>query len=362
MQDVIERFRDVVIQIATPYSTGTGFYLKTPNIIVTNEHVVRGNKMVVITCKGMHKCVSRVLFSDPLHDLAFLEVPEVNDLPNVLIGPDKLPSQGDQVIAIGHPFGLKYTSTLGIISNTEHQLGDIRYLQHDAALNPGNSGGPLVNLRGEIIGVNTFVVRDGQNIGFSLPVAYLKGALKEYLPRREEVGVRCSSCQQISFESDIEGKYCPNCGAKVELPSRLEPFSAVGLAKTIEDLLEKTGHDVVLSRRGPNAWEIEQGSARIQIAYYEKNGLITGDAYLCRLPKENILPLYEYLLRQNYEIKGLTFSVRNQEIILSLLIYDQYLDSDTASRLFQNLFEKADHYDNILVENYGGSWVYEHEE
>ncbi|MBR9920275.1 MAG: trypsin-like serine protease [Bacteroidetes bacterium] len=362
MQEVIEHYRNVVIQIATPYSTGTGFYLKKPNLIVTNEHVVRGNKSVVVTCDGVRKCSSRVLYTDPMHDLAFLEIPEVHDLPDIPFGSDQSPQAGDKVIAVGHPFGLKYTSTQGIISNIDHQLGDIKYLQHDAALNPGNSGGPLINMRGEVIGINTFVVRDGDNIGFSLPISYLEKALDEYGKGYPEAAVRCAACLHLSFESKIEGKYCPNCGAKVEIASQIEPYQAVGLAKTIEELLVQTGHDVELSRRGPNAWEIEQGSARIMISYYEKNGLITGDAYLCRLPKEKILPLYKFLLRQNYELKGLTFSVRGQEIILSLLIFDQYLDGDTASKLFRHLFETADHFDNILVEEYGAKWIYEPEE
>jgi serine protease Do len=362
MQEVIERFRNVVIQIATPYSTGTGFYLREPNLIVTNEHVVRGNRQVVITCAALRKCVSRVLFTDPRYDLAFLEAPDQLELPSVPFFPAQEPVQGDTVIAVGHPFGLKYTSTQGIISNTDHEVGDISYLQHDAALNPGNSGGPLLNDQGEIIGINTFVVRDGENIGFSLPVSYLQEAVEGYQGGRPEVGTRCASCGHFSFESTIDGKYCGNCGAKVQLASDIEPYRPLGIAQTIEELLESTGYDVFLSRRGPNAWEIEQGSARIIITYYDKNGLITGDAYLCRLPSEGIQPLYEYLLRQNYELDGLTLSVRNQEIILSLLIFDRYLDANIARRLFRNLFETADKYDNILVEEFGAIWVNEPEE
>ena len=134
------------------------------------------------------------------------------------------------------------------------------------------------------------------------------------------------------------------------------------MVKTIEEMLGQSGHNVQLSRRGPNNWEITQGSAKINISYYEKTGLITGDAYLCLLPKSNIKPLYEYLLRQNYVMDGMTFSIKDQDIILSLLIYDRYLNADTGMELFNHLFEKADHYDNILVEEYGALWKYEEEE
>ena len=74
------------------------------------------------------------------------------------------------------------------------------------------------------------------------------------------------------------------------------------------------------------------------------------------MPKDNINPLYEYLLKQNYEIEGLTFSIKENDIVLSLLIYDRYLNMDTGMKLFKYLFERADYYDNILVEEYGAIW------
>ena len=80
---------------------------------------------------------------------------------------------------------------------------------------------------------------------------------------------------------------------------------------------------------------------------------IFGDAILCSLPKTNIGPIYEYLLRENYHLKSLTFSVNNNNIVLSLLIYDEDMAIETGLACFRNLAEKADYYDNILIENYG---------
>ena len=80
------------------------------------------------------------------------------------------------------------------------------------------------------------------------------------------------------------------------------------------------------------------------------------DALLCTLPPQNIKALYEYLLRENYRNEGVTLSVRGQDIVLSLLIYDRYLKEETAEKLLSSLFEKADSYDNILVEQYGAKW------
>ncbi|MEM1120437.1 MAG: trypsin-like peptidase domain-containing protein [Bacteroidota bacterium] len=361
MKEIIELFKSVVIQIATPYSKGTGFYVKDYDLIVTNEHVVRGNREVVIDSSQFDRQLVEVLFVDEMHDLAFLSVPRNVEIPEVNLGKIGLVKEGDHVVAIGHPFGLKYTTTQGIISSTFHQQNDITYLQHDAALNPGNSGGPLLNMRGEIVGVNTFMIRDGENIGFSLPINYLKETILEYQKGDGRSGVRCTSCANMVFDAGREIKYCPHCGAKITLPAYEEVYEPVGVSKTIEELLLATGHNVKLSRRGPNNWEIHQGSAKINITYHEKTGLIIGDAFLCNLPKERIGPLYEYLLKQNYLIEGLTFSVnpKGHDIILSLLIYDRYLNVNTGIQLFKHLFEKADHYDDILVNEFGAIWKQE---
>src|SRR5690606_14278628 len=109
-----------------------------------------------------------------------------------------------------------------------------------------------------------------------------------------------------------------------------------GVAKTIEALIARIGHDVSLSRCGPNAWEIRQGSARIIITYHDKSGLMSADAVLCQLPKENIKRLYEYLLRENYRNEALTLSVHDQDIVLSLLIFDRYLNEETGQQMLQN--------------------------
>lgn len=356
MKEVIELFKDVVIQIATPYSTGTGFYLKDENLIVTNDHVVRGNSEVVIDGESIKKQLTRVVYADAKYDLAFLEAPAGIEMPGVHLGGAIKMVEGDQVIAIGHPFGLKYTATQGIVSNTRHLQNDINYIQHDAALNPGNSGGPLINMSGDVVGINTFIIRDGQSIGFSLPVNYVEETIRDYQKGSGQIGARCISCSNLVFEKTIESGYCPHCGSKIELPSQAEKYEPSGVPRTIESIISQMGFDVRLSRRGPNAWEIQQGSARINISYYDRTGLVVGDSYLCNLPKDNIKPLYEFLLRENYVTEGLTFSVKGQDIILSLLIYDRYLNSETAIKLFTNLFEKSDYYDDVLVTEYGALW------
>ena len=130
MEEIIRHYKEVVIQIATPYSTGTGFYLSDYHIIVTNEHVIRDNLEVVVDGVGFNKKMVKVLYIDPKFDLAFLEAP--TELSGVLSEMDEEFDlrEGNAVIAIGHPYGLKYTVTNGIISNLLHEQGGIKYIQY----------------------------------------------------------------------------------------------------------------------------------------------------------------------------------------------------------------------------------------
>lgn len=357
MSDFVETYRNVIVQIATPNSTGTGFYLRNRGIVVTNHHVIEGNRAVVVEGAKFRKQLARVRYADQRYDLAFLEGPkEPDDMPEVRLGVDKTLRERDPVTAMGHPFGLKFSVKSGIVSNTREVMNGIPYLHIDAALNPGNSGGPLVDNDGEIVGVNTFVIRDGDNTGFSLPVNFLEDSLNGFFQLGTDNACRCPACMNIVTEKTVENGLCSFCGHKVELPAAVEEYEPSGVAKTIESLIGNIGHEVSLSRCGPNAWEIRQGSAKIIITYHDKTGLISADAVLCQLPKDNIKPLYEYMLRENYTNETLTFSVHDQDIILSLLIYDRYLNEETGQAMLRNLFEKADYHDDILVDKYGATW------
>ncbi|MBK6354093.1 MAG: trypsin-like peptidase domain-containing protein [Saprospiraceae bacterium] len=353
LKDIIELYKGAVIQIATPFSIGTGFFLKNENLIITNEHVVRNNKEVVIDGKGLQRVVSPVIYLDPKYDLAFIKSPEIHTLADIHLGDSSIVVEGDQVLAVGHPFGLKYTATQGIISNTLHQQDDIQYIQHDAALNPGNSGGPLVNVNGEIIGVNTFIIKDGQNIGFSLPSQYLLDSIKDFRKGENPVAVRCDSCSNLVFEPNKEKKYCPFCGARIRMISEIEDYEPKGIRRILEESISKLGFDIKLTRRGPYNWEIIKGSAKILLSYHEESGMIAGDAFLASLPKENIKAIYEFILQQNYYLKGLVLGVRKNDIVLSFFVFDQYSKQEFLDRLIQRLIQTADEFDDLLVSNFG---------
>lgn len=357
IQETIERYQNTVVQIATKSGTGTGFYLLDYDLIVTNHHVVGDNQNVTIKGRTFNKMLAKVVFSDEKYDLAFLLPPlDMKQLPELKLGDYETLHDGDLVIAIGHPYGLNYTATQGVISRVDRVQQGIKYIQIDAAINPGNSGGPLINVQGRVVGVNTFIIKGGDNLGFALPVSYLHDALEQYKAMRGAVAIRCPSCGTLVTEQMLDnGKYCPVCGTKIEFPKNTDTDNeaTTDIARTVEEILEILGHNKELARNGQNRWEVQSGSARIRISYNPDNYFIICDAYLCKLPRQKVKELYVYLLRENNNLHGMLFSVHNENIIISSLIYDIDINAERGAAIFKNLFEKADYYDTVLIEQFG---------
>ena len=188
-------------------AAGTGFILSSDGYVATNKHVVSGaSKIGVILDDGTAYEDVELVGTDPLNDFAIIKINNVNNLSPVKLGDSKTTSAGQQVVAIGNALGAYQNSvTSGIISGKGRSLtatdsGRTQYetlsdmIQTDAAINGGNSGGPLVNAAGEVIGINTAYASQGNNVGFAIPISSVKGIIKNVLSgkgfERAVIGVR----------------------------------------------------------------------------------------------------------------------------------------------------------------------------
>lgn len=160
-------------------SSGSGAVISEDGYIVTNNHVIENATKVEITLEDNRRFTARVIGADPTTDLALLKI-EANNLPYIPFGDSDQAQIGEWVLAVGNPYELNSTVTAGIISAKSRNIGILRdennlqvesFIQTDAAVNPGNSGGPLVNLNGEIVGINTAIAsRTGGFSGYSFAV------------------------------------------------------------------------------------------------------------------------------------------------------------------------------------------------
>jgi len=184
-------------------SLGSAVIMSPEGYLLTNNHVTAGADQIVVALKDGRETLARLVGSDPETDLAVLKI-DLKDLPAMTLGRSDQVKIGDVTLAIGNPFGVGQTVTMGIISATgRNQLGLNTYedfIQTDAAINPGNSGGALINARGELVGINTVIFsRSGgyQGIGFAVSSNLARQIFDELRQFRE---VRRGAISSVRFE------------------------------------------------------------------------------------------------------------------------------------------------------------------
>ena len=180
--------------------TGSGFIINKEGYILTNEHVVHKANEIKVTLADGREFTGKVIGSDQTSDLAIVKIESGDNLPMVELGDSESLRVGEIVIAIGNPYGLQQTVTMGVVSAKGRNIpagiaGQVymNFIQTDTAINPGNSGGPLLNTKGEVIGVNTAIIPYAQGIGFAIPINTAKRNIDDLINlgrvRRSWLGV-----------------------------------------------------------------------------------------------------------------------------------------------------------------------------
>jgi Do/DeqQ family serine protease len=170
---------------------GSGVIIDKRGLVLTNFHVVKGADEILIRLSDKREYRGQILGTDPKTDLAVVKFQPDHEITVASLGNSDALRVGEWAIAIGNPFGLDQTVTVGVISATgRSDVGIATYenfIQTDASINPGNSGGPLVNLKGQVIGVNTAIVAAGQGIGFAIPINMVKRVVDQLVDKGKVV-------------------------------------------------------------------------------------------------------------------------------------------------------------------------------
>ncbi len=341
--------KDSIYKVITSSGSGTAFKVENKDFIITNYHVVRGNKKVALESHNKDRFLANVVMVNTKLDLAFLHANELRDAKGYIKLNPATEVKNQQKLSInGFPFGMPYTVTQGIVSSTNQPMLGRNYLQTDAAVNPGNSGGPMLNESGELLAVTTSKFKDADNIGFGILAEDVMKQVNNFTLHEDLYQVRCNSCDTLIAS---ETEFCENCGADVD-KSVFEEFEKSYFAEFTETALEELGINSILCRAGRDYWEFYQGSALIRIFVY-KNNYLCATSPLNELPKQNLNSLLDYI--NSNKVAPYMLGLDDNKIYLSYRTHlsDIYSDKkEEIKKQLTNLALKADELDDIFVKEF----------
>ena len=326
-EDLFKEFSQPRERQAT--ALGSGFIIDKKGIVVTNNHVIQGAEDIIVKVNGKQEYKAKVIGADPYADLAVLEIISDKKFIPVNFGNSDKMRVGDWVVAIGNPFGFGGTVTSGIVSARNRDIGLTRYddfIQTDASINVGNSGGPLFNLEGEVIGINTAIIAPGSSgsigIGFAIPsnaaIIVINQLIEFGETTRGWIGVRI---QEVSKEIAELEKLDKAEGALVASVQEKSPALKAGI-KPGDIILEFDGKKVDTMRTLPKLVAQAEVGKRVKVKIWRNNKTIIKTIVLGRLEstKEFLAEKETRSDSKNFiQIEDLKISVRdlNKNDILS---------------------------------------------
>ena len=299
-------------------SLGSGFIIKEEGIVITNNHVIANAEDILIRV-GDKEYNAEVIGADPYMDLAVLKMKTKDKFKPVSFGDSSKARVGDWVVAIGNPFGLGGTVTSGIISARNRQIGLTRYedfIQTDASINQGNSGGPLFNLKGDVIGVNTAIIAPGQSgsigIGFAIPANAASNVIDQLIKfgetKRGWLGVRI---QEVTKEiADVEKLKKPE-GALVASVGQGSPAEKAGI-KAGDIILEFDGKKINTMKKLPNVVASTEVGKSVELKIWRNKKLISKRLTLGRLEtSDEFKETKPKIVKKDVDIQSLKIAVRD---------------------------------------------------
>lgn len=225
IERLVERVKKSIVCLKSDKGLGSGFFIDKDGVIVTNRHVVEGADAIEVIRHDEKRYPGKLLYLDPKIDISFVasEAKNINPLVTAKTVPVK---QGTSVIAIGHPLGLNFSVTKGIISALDRDIEGCCYLQTDVSINPGNSGGPLVSNEGHVVGMCTLSLKGYPGLNFAIPVSEIYKRyeiVRALIKGGKKSSVRCMHCNSAN---PISERYCKNCGATLSCLSNPKKIAA----------------------------------------------------------------------------------------------------------------------------------------
>ncbi len=286
-------------------------------------------------------------------DIALLAAEgDFSSLPDISLAEDDTLTIGRKVYVAGYPYGMPFTITEGSVSSPKQLMDGKYYIQTDAAVNPGNSGGPILDEDNRVVGVTVSKFTQADNMGFGIRVETLHALLDTIGDLDRTVfQVQCGSCEELIAE---EEEYCPSCGDK--LPEGVfEEREQSPLGGFVESAIEQMGVNPVLARDGYDSWLFHKGSSEIRIFVYD-NSYLFSTSPINLLPKKEVEPVLDYMLSEDFGPYKL--GIEGRQIYIAYRIHLSDITDESEEEIRKNIVDlafRADAMDNMLVERFGAN-------
>ena len=326
-------------------SLGSGFIIDTKGTVVTNNHVISGADDILVRI-GDKEYKAKVIGADPYMDIAVLKIETKDKFKPVNFGDSDKARVGDWAVAIGNPFGLGGTVTAGIISARNRDINLTRYddfIQTDASINQGNSGGPLFNLKGEVIGINTAIIAPGQSgsigIGFAIPANAAANVIDQLIKfgetKRGWLGVRI---QEVTKEiAEVEKLKKPH-GALVASVGENSPADKAGI-KAGDIILNFDGKKIDTMRTLPKVVATTEVGKSVELKIWRNKKLISKRLILGRLESsEEFKEKKTKVVKKVEDIEKLKIAVRD---ITDVDISSRNLNKKTSGVVITEIFNRS---------------------
>ncbi len=341
-----------VYRIFNQSGSGSGFMMDGFRYVVTNFHVVYPYMYAAVEDMNKNRYKAKVVMLSKEDDLAFLSLQELEDHSSCITMPvDEGEQKTDEIYVVGYPLGMPITITKGVVSSYNQLVGKTNLVQTDAAVNHGNSGGPMLTKDAKLVAVTNSVIDSAENIGFGIPVNVLKKQIDSFGFDDDELHIKCDSCETF-LKKDQDT--CNNCGKTSEIKVKTQT-AETKISEFVKNVLTDGGYDYDLCKVGVEYWEFYKENALVRI--FERDRALYIVSPINQTPKKDIQEALEYIVSSKEH--PFLMGIYEDAIYLSYRVDISEIDSsriDVTMRNFALFLQRVSFLQEMFFEKYNAKY------
>ncbi|MBW7868919.1 MAG: trypsin-like peptidase domain-containing protein [Brumimicrobium sp.] len=366
--EAIQFAKKFVVQILAGEKRGSGFYYHEYEYVITTHDLVEDYWVVTVEGSYIENQAARVLYIDPVWNIAVIKLSQsikplnypVGSINSIIV--EKAPS-----IALGYAYGEEFTASVGTLSKKNRLRNGIAYIRTSAKITPENSGGPLIDANGVIIGMNVFMENNEDDYGYAIWLNYIVGTINVAYTYENlyKAVIACPGCHTPVHRNFIDDfKYCVRCGTEVKLPDFEIHSESQNTEKNkqvvsfVEKAIRYARFQVDTCRMGYNTWVLKDRKLRFEIKYQPEAGTVYINAIIAEITKNNQPELYNFILSENNNTDAYYFTMRENYLFLCASINHFGIPPEDAAEIIKLIMDKGVFYAETIGNRYEADILY----